>query len=82
MTTIRNRLTLFLSRIKRKLKEKIPDDSFLGSLLKKKLSYRDSTDIDNQTELKNVNYNSEIFRELVDSEERLVIQKFLNHSGK
>lgn len=54
----------------------------LGSSLKEKLSYRDSADIDNRTKLKPVDYNSEIFREFVDSKEQSIIKKFLNYFRK
>lgn len=82
MTTIKKKLTLLISQIKRKLKKEISEDGFLGSSLKEKLSYRDSADIDNRTKLKPVDYNSEIFREFVDSKEQSIIKKFLNYFRK
>lgn len=79
MTSIKNILTFLLSQIKRKLKKKIPDDSSLRILIEEKLSYRDSADIENPTELKSVDYNSEVFIEVVDQEDRQIIEKFLNY---
>ena len=79
---MKKKLTLLISQIKRKLKKEISEDGFLGSSLKEKLSYRDSADIDNRTKLKPVDYNSEIFREFVDSKEQSIIKKFLNYFRK
>ena len=79
---MKKKLTLLISQIKRKLKKEISEDGFLGSSLKEKLSYRDSADIDNRSKLKPVDYNSEIFREFVDSKEQSIIKKFLNYFRK